>query len=105
LADTAYFAQEMQAKGYDGPWILIGSSYSANLVTWARLKYPDIFFGALASSAPIVCQLEVPEFLEEVSNAMERTSPGCPGVIQSASDELAALVSSGDSARISELFK
>jgi predicted alpha/beta superfamily hydrolase len=95
----------MQARGYDGPWIMVGSSYSASLVVWARLKYPDIFFGAYASSATILCQLEVPEYLEETSNSMERISPGCPSVVQSASDELAALVSSGDSARISELLK
>lgn len=34
-------------------YIVYGGSYSGNLAAWMRLKYPDIVFAAVPSSAPV----------------------------------------------------
>ena len=56
LADAAYFVVKMR-KLYnltaDNKWVTFGGSYSGELAAWARLKYPNLFHAALASSAPV----------------------------------------------------
>ncbi|KAI9291230.1 peptidase S28 [Neoconidiobolus thromboides FSU 785] len=34
-------------------WIIGGGSYAGNIAAWARSIYPNIFYGAIASSAPV----------------------------------------------------
>lgn len=43
-------------------WFLVGSSYSGALAAWARQKYPRVFYGALASSAPIEARADFKEY-------------------------------------------
>lgn len=33
--------------------VVFGGSYSGNMATWIRLKYPDVIDGAMASSGPV----------------------------------------------------
>ncbi|KAI9290729.1 peptidase S28, partial [Neoconidiobolus thromboides FSU 785] len=43
-------------------WIIGGGSYPGNLAAWARLKYPDVFYGAVASSAPVEAKEDFYEY-------------------------------------------
>ncbi|CAB3371971.1 Hypothetical predicted protein [Cloeon dipterum] len=105
LEDAATFALDMKASlGLDGPWIVVGGSYSANMAAWARARYPHIFFAAYASSAPILAQLDFPEYMEVVNEALLATDPACPAVIQQSTDELDVLIANGDVAQITQLF-
>eukprot|EP00766_Chilomastix_caulleryi_P000712 gnl/Chilomastix_caulleri/1692.p1 GENE.gnl/Chilomastix_caulleri/1692~~gnl/Chilomastix_caulleri/1692.p1 ORF type:complete len:209 (-),score=58.86 gnl/Chilomastix_caulleri/1692:41-667(-) len=59
-----WFAEEYNCK--DSSWIVIGGSYSGNLAAWARQQYPHLFVGSIASSAPVLAQVDFPEYLAVV---------------------------------------
>jgi len=59
LEDAAAFTLSLKNElNLDGPWIVIGGSYSANMAAWARAKFPHLFYAAWASSGPILAQLD-----------------------------------------------
>jgi hypothetical protein len=106
LEDAAVFAQSLKTTlGLDGPWFVVGGSYSANMAAWARAKFPHLFYAAYASSGPILAQLDFPEYMEVVNEALLDADAACPAVIQASTDELEALIESGDAAKVTELFK
>jgi hypothetical protein len=58
LADEAYFAKNIVFPGYEDhdltsdatPWISYGGSYAGAFSAFLRVKYPEIFWGAISSS-------------------------------------------------------
>ncbi|CAK7205832.1 hypothetical protein SEUCBS139899_008611 [Sporothrix eucalyptigena] len=63
LADTAYFATHVVFPGLEGvdvtpgtnaPWIVYGGSYAGAFAAFARILYPDVFWGAISSSGVTV---------------------------------------------------
>ena len=58
LADEAYFAQNVKFPGYEDqdltssavPWISYGGSYAGAFSAFLRVKYPNVFWGAISSS-------------------------------------------------------
>lgn len=58
LADTAYFAKNVEFEGLEDvdlspettPWIAYGGSYAGSFVAFLRIQYPDIYMGAISSS-------------------------------------------------------
>lgn len=58
LADTAYFAEHVKFPGYDlspdtTPWIAYGGSYAGGYVAFLRKLYPEVYYGAIGSSAVV----------------------------------------------------
>lgn len=55
LADLAHFHAFVTDKYglTDEKWVAFGGSYPGNLAAWVRLKYPALFAGTVASSAPV----------------------------------------------------
>lgn len=58
VADTAYFAKNVQFPGFEDadltapntPWIIYGGSYAGAFAAFSRKLYPDAFWGAISSS-------------------------------------------------------
>ncbi|KAI5459445.1 peptidase S28 [Mariannaea sp. PMI_226] len=80
LADTAYFAQHVQFPGLEHvnltapnvPYIIYGGSYAGAFAAFARKLYPDLFWGAIASSAVTEAIVDYWEYYE----AARLFSPG-----------------------------
>ncbi|XP_042243465.1 putative serine protease K12H4.7 [Homarus americanus] len=94
LADLAAFIVDMQESlGFeDNKWIVFGGSYSGSLAAWFRMKYPHLAHGAVATSAPIVAQVNFKEYLEVVRDSLATVSEDCNTQIKEAHRELDMLL-------------
>mmetsp|Transcript_3352 Transcript_3352/g.12741 ORF Transcript_3352/g.12741 Transcript_3352/m.12741 type:complete len:459 (-) Transcript_3352:581-1957(-) len=94
LADLAWFRQNFQAihlTGEPHKWILAGCSYGGALSAWARLKYPQLFDAALASSGVVDAILKFGAFDAHVQKV---TGHECTKALRLATEEVeSALVS------------
>ena len=72
LADAAQFIQWWsEAYGALGSsWIVWGGSYSGQLASWLRLRYPASVAGAVAYSAPILSQLDFYQYNQVVTSVV-----------------------------------
>ncbi|KAM8781994.1 thymus-specific serine protease [Rhynchonycteris naso] len=74
------------------PWVCFGGSYAGSLAAWARLKFPHLFFAAVASSAPVRAVLDFSSYNEVVSRTLTSTaiggSPECRAAVSSAFAEV-----------------
>lgn len=70
LHDSAYFAQNVVFPGFRGqdfsprkiPWIYYGGSYAGAKSAFARKLFPDVFWGAIASSAVTTAVLDFHDY-------------------------------------------
>mmetsp|Transcript_22469 Transcript_22469/g.55875 ORF Transcript_22469/g.55875 Transcript_22469/m.55875 type:complete len:496 (+) Transcript_22469:102-1589(+) len=78
LADLAAFhAYATKAYALAGrKWVTFGGSYPGMLASWARLKYPSLFFASASSSAPVIAKLDMQEYNDIVAAAYALPSVG-----------------------------
>lgn len=73
LADLARFHAFLSGQ-LDLPtetkWIAFGGSYPGNLAAWLKLKYPALFVGSIASSAPVLAKTDFFEYMEVVGDSL-----------------------------------
>ncbi|KAI9293222.1 peptidase S28 [Neoconidiobolus thromboides FSU 785] len=80
IKDLVYFAKNIKlpqsnstrCQKEKAKWIITGGSYPGNLAAWARLKYQDIFFGAIASSAPVEVRENYYEYDQIVQKSLAK---------------------------------
>ncbi|KAJ2886762.1 hypothetical protein IWW38_005204, partial [Coemansia aciculifera] len=59
----------------ESKWVATGGSYSANLATWMRLKYPELIHAAYASSAPVRAEADFYQYDQVVGQALPCAQP------------------------------
>jgi len=114
LADLAtfhHFATAQYGLSANTKWIAIGGSYPGMLAAFVRAEYPELFYGAVASSAPVKGKLDMTEFQDVVSAAYAlhvegvKGSPACRDMIAYAHQEVGLLLgSAGGRTKLAELF-
>ena len=94
LADIAYFIEtkKKEERFEKSTVIVFGGSYSGNMAAWARLKYPHLIQGALASSAPVFAKADFHEYYEVVTESLRGHSQQCVDDIKAAFDEVEELL-------------
>lgn len=62
LADLAHFRTVIaEARGLtDEKWVAFGGSYPGSLAAWFRLKYPQLVYTSVATSAPVHATVNFP---------------------------------------------
>lgn len=69
LEDSAYFARTFQAEFLEGkehPWIYYGGSYAGAKAAFARAGWPDVWWGAIASSGVTLAVEDYWEYFEPI---------------------------------------
>ena len=95
LADAAFFQNAMVdrfALASEARWVTFGGSYSGELAAWARIKYPHLFFAAVASSAPVTASVDYDGYDKVVADALFNSDVGgsraCQDAVAQAFGEL-----------------
>jgi lysosomal Pro-X carboxypeptidase len=95
LADFSTLVVDLKRRqnSIASPVIAVGGSYGGVLSLFARLKQPNVFAGALASSAPpLKSKLRASNaFNVIVTNAYGNVSSQCPSIVRKAWQELESL--------------
>jgi len=99
LADLAYFIEDKILEynlTSNNKWIVFGGSYAGAMAAWFRLKYPHLAYGAVASSGPVLAQVNFKDYYAVVARSLETSPQGlaCTAAIQEATTALKAAVNS-----------
>lgn len=113
LADLAVLMEFLKDKyGFSftqNKVITFGGSYPGNLAAWARIKYPHLFYAAVASSAPVLAKLDYFEYNQVVAksyaNKLVGGSQECADKISSFFTEMNKVFTSGSPAEVDALYK
>eukprot|EP01028_Stygiella_incarcerata_P009784 TRINITY_DN472_c0_g1_i1.p1 TRINITY_DN472_c0_g1~~TRINITY_DN472_c0_g1_i1.p1 ORF type:complete len:505 (+),score=103.36 TRINITY_DN472_c0_g1_i1:82-1515(+) len=105
LADLANFRDFIVEKynAESSKWVVFGGSYPGCLSAWAREKYAHLFDISVASSGPVLAQLDFPEYFETVNDVI---GDKCSSALRTATAQLETMLdtSSGRS-KLSSMFK
>lgn len=112
LADLVAFQDHIiQTKKLSdkNKWFLGGTGTKGTMAAWAKLKYPDRFSGALASSSPLFATTNFYQYADQVAYGLKYFGGDkCLQDIKPALDEYHRLVSSTDvkdAQTFNDLFK
>ncbi|GMT23187.1 hypothetical protein PFISCL1PPCAC_14484, partial [Pristionchus fissidentatus] len=78
IEDIAEFIRQKNAeKGGNQKWIVVGGSYAGAMSSWIRLKHPELVAGSLASSGPVLAQLDFFGYLQTVDEDFKKVGGLC----------------------------
>ncbi|KAK4495861.1 hypothetical protein PRZ48_013129 [Zasmidium cellare] len=87
LADQAFFARNVRFPGHSDvdltaantPYFAIGCSYPGAVTAFERIQYPDVYWGAIASSAVTVPKVDYWEWWDTIR---QDSPPACVAPVQ-----------------------
>jgi len=103
LADLAHFIEVINKKyGFDKStkWIAFGGSYAGSLTAWLRQRYPELVYGAVSTSGPLLAKVDFTEYFDVVTSAIEKYSPECTVAIKKSFDQIDVLLKSTSGQRV-----
>uniref|UniRef100_A0A0N4ZGJ9 Serine protease K12H4.7 n=1 Tax=Parastrongyloides trichosuri TaxID=131310 RepID=A0A0N4ZGJ9_PARTI len=77
LEDLAAFIRSMSKQFTNPRWVIFGGSYPGAMTAWFAAKYPDLYVGAVASSAPVELKLDFYEYPMVMQNTIKREGQAC----------------------------
>ena len=90
----------------DTKWVVFGGSYSGALSAWLRTKYPHLFHASVASSAPILAQVDFKQYLQVVTKSLQTAGKTCTQKIQNATTTIQGMIkTSSGRKKLSQMFK
>ncbi|KAM6933246.1 thymus-specific serine protease [Xenentodon cancila] len=111
LADLAVFHQYISQTfnlSSRNTWISFGGSYSGALSAWFRGKFPNLVFGAVASSAPVKAKLDFSAYNNVVGVSLMNEAVGgsekCLGKVREAFAAVEAALMGGNSSQVARDF-
>lgn len=108
LADLAHFIRTIKSTtpGLENSGvIMLGGSYPGTIVTWFRLKYPELVNGVWASSAPLNAKPDFFEYKEVMGEALKKIGgQECYDVFKKAYSQIEQLIADGKPERIENEF-
>ncbi|XP_074496690.1 thymus-specific serine protease [Sebastes fasciatus] len=110
LTDLAVFHQYISQSfnlSHRNTWISFGGSYSGALSAWFRGKFPNLVYGAVASSAPVRAELDFSAYSNIVGLSLMNEAVGgsekCLAGVQEAFAAVEALMG-GNTSQVAEDF-
>ncbi|XP_051534522.1 thymus-specific serine protease [Myxocyprinus asiaticus] len=79
LADLAafhHYISQCFTLSHKNTWISFGGSYAGALSAWLRGKFPHLIYGAVASSAPVLAQLDFSSYNRVVGRSLMNEAVG-----------------------------
>ncbi|CAN9511115.1 unnamed protein product [Ophioblennius macclurei] len=111
LADLAAFHQYISQSfnlSRRNTWISFGGSYSGALSGWFRGKFPNLVYGAVASSAPVKAKLDFSEYNKIVGMSLMKEAVGgsekCLAEIRDAFSAVEAALMGGNTSQVAMDF-
>ncbi|RFU81269.1 serine carboxypeptidase s28 [Trichoderma arundinaceum] len=105
LADTAYFAKNIEFPGLEHldltasgtPWIIYGGSYAGAFAAFTRKLYPDVYWGGISSSGVTAAVEDLWQYFE----AARQYAPGdCGPTTQKITHIVDSVLFGGDSDKV-----
>ncbi|GMT23492.1 hypothetical protein PFISCL1PPCAC_14790, partial [Pristionchus fissidentatus] len=101
-----FIRQKNEEKGGDQMWIVVGGSYAGSLAAWIRLIHPELVAGSLASSAPILAQMDFYGYLQTVDEEFKKYGGPCYDQISNGFEDARKLMQSPlGRDQLSEIFE
>lgn len=82
VEDVANFVRKMNEEyglTAQNKWVTWGGSYPGMVAGWSRLKHPELIHASVASSAPVLAQVDMPEYNNRVAAAYSVSNNGVGG--------------------------
>jgi serine protease 16 len=100
LADLAAFRNFIHTSyglSDSNRWIAFGGSYPGALAAWFRLKYPNLVYAAVSSSAPVKAIVDFSDYNVIVGQSLGTYSSECTKEISDATASIQSYTQSGSS--------